>query len=101
MSVRTSRPDPESHQPERLGVGVEAREAQPRDAAVEADERRSRSVADQAHVLEREVAVAAAHRAKRRVSANHGSSRFPVRSGSAGRIRVRVANLEPRRASGP
>jgi ABC-type multidrug transport system ATPase subunit len=47
--------------------------AQPHDTAVEADERRRRAVADQAQILQREIAVAPAHRAKRRLSVKHGS----------------------------
>jgi len=49
-------------------LGVKARKAQPQDTAVEADQRRRRPVTDQPQVLEREVPVASAHRAKRRIS---------------------------------
>jgi hypothetical protein len=53
-------------------LGVKARKAQPRDAAVEADQRGRRAVTDQPHILEREITVASAHRAKRRISVKHG-----------------------------
>jgi hypothetical protein len=67
-------------------LGVEARETQPRDAAVESDQRRGRPVTDQPQILEREIAVAPADRAKRRISVKQGRllslrTRYP----SAGR----------------
>jgi hypothetical protein len=64
-------------------LGVKARKAQPRDAAVEADQRRRRPVTDQAHVLEREIAIAPTHRAKHRISVKHRSLlRLPGLGGS-------------------
>jgi hypothetical protein len=52
-------------------LGVKARKAQPWDAAVKPDQRRRRPVTDEPHVLEREVTVSSAHRAKRRISVKH------------------------------
>ncbi len=52
-------------------LGVEARQAEPWDAAVETNQRRCRPVTDQRHVLERQIAVAPVHRAKRGLSVEH------------------------------
>jgi hypothetical protein len=65
-------------QPAEQRLGVKARKAQPQDAPVEADQRRRRAVTDQAHVLEREIAIAPEHPAKRWISVKHGCSpRYP------------------------
>jgi hypothetical protein len=81
-------------------LGVEARQAQPRDAPVEADQRRGRPVADQAHVLEREIAVAPAHRAKGRVLVDHRRSSAFGSPGTAGSYTILAescpAACEPR-----
>jgi hypothetical protein len=50
---------------------VKAREAEPRNAAVNSDQRRCHSVTDQPHILEPEVAIAPAYRTKRRISFKH------------------------------
>lgn len=57
------------------GLGVKARRAQPSDAAIKADQRRRRTVTDQPHILEREITIASAHRAKRTISVKHGLCR--------------------------
>jgi hypothetical protein len=61
--------------------GVEARQAQPADAAVQADQGNRRSVTDQAKILERRVAVPAANRPEGRITFEHESpvrDRLPV-----------------------
>jgi hypothetical protein len=60
-------------------LGVEARDAQPRDAAVAADQRRRRAVAHQSQVLEGEMAVAPEYRAKRGISVELGRASEPTR----------------------
>jgi hypothetical protein len=50
---------------------VETGQAQPRDRTVQAHQRRRRTVADQAQVLQRQVAVPAADRAERWIAFEH------------------------------